>query len=39
MAKGLWREEILYARYMLDQILREQLLKMLTWHIGVKTEF
>jgi aminoglycoside 6-adenylyltransferase len=39
VAKGLWREEILYARYMLDQILREQLLKMLAWHIGVKTHF
>jgi aminoglycoside 6-adenylyltransferase len=39
VAKGLWREEILYARSMLDQVVREQLMKMLTWHIGVKTEF
>ena len=39
VVKGLWREEILYAKYMLDQIVREQLMKMLTWHIGVKTQF
>lgn len=39
VAKGLWREEILYARYMLDQVLREQLMKMLVWHIGVQTGF
>jgi aminoglycoside 6-adenylyltransferase len=39
VAKGLWREEILYARYMLDQVVREQLMKMLTWHIGVKARF
>ena len=39
VAKGLWREEILYARYMLDQIVREQLMKMLVWHIGLKTQF
>jgi aminoglycoside 6-adenylyltransferase len=35
----LWREEITYAKYMLDQVVREQLMKMLTWHIGVKTQF
>ncbi len=39
VAKGLWREEILYARYMLDQAVRDQLMKMLTWYIGVKTGF
>jgi aminoglycoside 6-adenylyltransferase len=39
VAKGLWRQEILYARYMLDQIVREELMKMLRWHIGVKTGF
>lgn len=39
VAKGLWREEILYAKTMLDQVVREQLMKILTWHIGVKTEF
>jgi aminoglycoside 6-adenylyltransferase len=39
VAKGLWRQEIPYARYMLDQVVREQLMKMLMWHIGVKTGF
>jgi aminoglycoside 6-adenylyltransferase len=39
VAKGLWREEIIYAKYMLDQVVREQLRKMLTWHVGVKTQF
>lgn len=39
VAKGLWREEIPYAKYMLDQVVREQLMKMLAWHIGTKTQF
>ncbi len=39
VAKGLWREEILYAKHMLDVIVREQLMRMLRWHIGVKTQF
>lgn len=38
-AKGLWREEILYARYMMEHALREELMKMLRWHIGLKTGF
>jgi len=39
VAKGLWREEIIYAKQMLDQFVRAQLMKMLTWHVGVKTRF
>jgi aminoglycoside 6-adenylyltransferase len=39
IAKGLWRQEILYAKTMLDQTVREQLMKMLVWHIGVRTGF
>jgi aminoglycoside 6-adenylyltransferase len=39
VAKGLWREEIIYAKHMLDKVIREQLMKMLTWHLGVKTQF
>jgi len=39
VAKGLWREEIIYAKYMLDRVVREQLMKMLTWHVSVKTQF
>ena len=39
VAKGLWRNEILYAKHMLDEVVREQLMKMLAWHIGVQTHF
>ncbi len=39
VAKGLWRQEILYAKFMLDQLMRAQLMKMLVWHIGVQTHF
>jgi aminoglycoside 6-adenylyltransferase len=40
VAKGLWREELTYAKYMLDVVLREeQLMKMLTWYFGIKTDF
>jgi aminoglycoside 6-adenylyltransferase len=39
VAKGLWRNEILYARYILDEIVRAELMKMLTWYIGVNTNF
>lgn len=39
VAKGLWRKEILYAKYMFDYFVREELMKMVTWHIGAKTDF
>ncbi len=39
VAKGLWRQEIVYARYMLDQVIRPQLMKMLTWYVGTSTDF
>ena len=39
VAKGLWREELPYARHMLDTIVRQQLMNMLAWHIGVRTRF
>ena len=39
VAKGLRRGEFLYAKYMLDQVLREQLMKMLTWYIGLQTAY
>lgn len=39
VAKGLWRREILYARHVLDVYARDQLMKMLTWYIGVRTGF
>ena len=39
VAKGLWRDELTYAKYMLDTLMREQLMKMLTWYFGVRTDF
>ena len=38
VAKGLWRIEITYAMAMLE-IVRCQLMKMLTWQIGIQTGF
>lgn len=39
VAKGLWRDELTYTKHMLDVYVREQLMKMLTWYIGVQTDF
>jgi aminoglycoside 6-adenylyltransferase len=39
VAKGLWRAEITYPRNTFEQTVRPELIKMLTWHIGIKTEF
>lgn len=38
VAKGLWRSELPYARYMLE-VVREQLFVMLDWQIGLQTGF
>jgi aminoglycoside 6-adenylyltransferase len=38
VAKGLWREEILYAKYHLD-IVRDQLMKVIDWYVGLRTRF
>jgi aminoglycoside 6-adenylyltransferase len=39
VAKGLWRKEILYAKYFLDHYVRDQLTLMLEWFIGLRTQF
>lgn len=39
VAKGLWRDQLTYARQMLYIYMREQLMKMLTWYFGIKTGF
>ena len=39
VAKGLWRGQITYAKSMLDLTLREQLMKMINWFVGVRTGF
>jgi aminoglycoside 6-adenylyltransferase len=39
VAKGLWREEITYAKHEMDDAVRSQLMKMLTWYVGMQTDF
>ena len=39
VAKGLWREEILYVQDMLNFCVRKQLEKVLSWKIGIDTNF
>lgn len=39
VAKGLWREEILYVQDMMNFFVRKQLEKILSWKIGIKTDF
>jgi aminoglycoside 6-adenylyltransferase len=38
-AKGLWRSELTYTHAMLDDTLRGELMKMLSWYFGLKTDF
>jgi aminoglycoside 6-adenylyltransferase len=39
VAKGLWRDELPYAREHLEEVLRKELHKMLLWRFGVQTGF
>jgi aminoglycoside 6-adenylyltransferase len=39
VAKGLWRKELLYANYHLNDCVRPMLIKMLEWQIGTETDF
>lgn len=39
VAKGLWREEIPYVQDMLNFPIRKQLEKMLSWKVGILTDF
>jgi len=39
VAKGLWRQEITYAKDMLEVPVREMFLKMIEWYIGTETGF
>ena len=38
-AKGLWRGEILYAADMMDSVLRDELMLMLSWHVCIEKGF
>ncbi|RDU23668.1 aminoglycoside 6-adenylyltransferase [Anaerosacchariphilus polymeriproducens] len=39
VAKGLWREEITYVQDMVNFHVRKQLEKMLSWKVGILTDF
>ncbi|MBP3039451.1 aminoglycoside 6-adenylyltransferase [Bacillaceae bacterium Marseille-Q3522] len=39
IAKGLWRDEIPYAKAMLEEPVRDMLIKKIEWHVGVTTNF
>jgi aminoglycoside 6-adenylyltransferase len=39
VAKGLWREEVPYVMDMLNYVVRPQLIHLLEWKIGCKTNF
>lgn len=39
IAKGLWREEIPYVQDMTNFVVRKQLERMLSWKVGIRTDF
>ncbi|MBP3964764.1 aminoglycoside 6-adenylyltransferase [Paenibacillus lignilyticus] len=40
VAKSLWRDELFYAKYMLDSVIRiDMFMPMIEWHIGVNHEW
>ncbi len=39
VAKGLWRGEIGYAKFHLETVLRGELMKMIEWQLGIRTDF
>lgn len=39
VAKGLWRNEMPYVQDMLNYYIRPQLVKMLSWRIGIHTDY
>lgn len=38
-AKGLWRKETTYVQDMLNECVRPQLVKILSWYVGFETDF
>jgi aminoglycoside 6-adenylyltransferase len=38
VAKGLWREEITFAKHMLDVYVRDELVKMINWTVAARTQ-
>ncbi len=38
-AKGIVRNQLPYAKHMSDQIVKNELIKLMTWYAGIKTDF
>lgn len=39
IAKGIWRDELPYVKYMFDVILMDCIRKLITWYLGIKYEW
>ena len=39
VAKGIWRKELTYAKYMSEHVVKDELIKLLTWYAWMKTNF
>lgn len=39
VAKGICRQQLTYAKFMSEQVAKEELIKLLTWHVAIKTDF
>ena len=39
VAKGIWRRELTYAKHVSEQGLKEELIKLLIWYAGLKTNY
>lgn len=39
VAKGIWRKELTYAKHVSEQIVKEELIKLLSWYAGLKTDY
>ncbi|WP_232697528.1 aminoglycoside 6-adenylyltransferase [Brevibacillus daliensis] len=39
VAKGIWRDELPYAKQMFEYVVREQLDEMISWWVGIKYDF
>lgn len=39
IAKGIWRDELTYTKYMFDVVVRDAMLKLVFWYIGVNYDW
>ncbi|WP_270182317.1 aminoglycoside 6-adenylyltransferase [Alkalihalobacillus sp. CinArs1] len=39
IAKSMWRDELPYAKFMMERVVRQELNKMVEWWIGIATNF